>query len=140
MRLTMFTDFGLRAMMRMAGEPDRGFSTADLSHELKISRHHLMKIVQRLASAGYVQTRRGAGGGVMLARCATEIRLGDLVRLLEQGQPLVECFSADGGDCTLTGNCQLKYRLRAAETAFIDHLNRSTLAQIAIALPQGVAA
>lgn len=140
MRLTMFTDLGLRALMRLAAEPERSFSTADLSHELKISRHHLMKIVQRLAGAGYVQTRRGGGGGVILARPATEIRLGDLVALLEQGQALVECFAPDGGSCTLTGNCQLKYRLRAAESAFIDHLNRSTLDQIAVGVSREIAA
>lgn len=140
MRLTMFTDYGLRALMRMAAEPERGFSSADLSQELKISRHHLQKIVQRLAAAGYVLTRRGGGGGMMLARPASHIRLGDLVQLLEQGQALVECFAADGGDCSLTGNCRLKYRLRAAEGAFIDHLNETTLAQIAIPAPLDAAA
>ena len=132
MRLTSFTDFGLRMLMRMAGAPDRGFSTADLAEEFGLSRHHLTKIIQKLAQAGYVTTRRGGGGGAILARPAGEIRLGSIIRLLEEGQPLVECFAASGGDCTIDGRCRLKARLRSAEAAFLTELDRSTLADIAL--------
>ena len=132
MRLTSFTDYGLRMLMRMAGAPDRGFSTAELAEDFGLSRHHLTKIIQKLAQAGYVTTRRGGGGGAMLARPAGEIRLGSIIRLLEEGQPLVECFAAGGGDCTIDGRCRLKARLRAAEAAFLADLDRSTLADIAL--------
>ena len=132
MRLTSFTDYGLRMLMRMAGAPDRGFSTAELAEEFGLSRHHLTKIIQKLAQAGYVTTRRGGGGGAMLSRPAGEIRLGSIIRLLEEGQPLVECFAASGGDCTIDGRCRLKARLRSAEAAFLADLDRSTLADIAL--------
>ena len=132
MRLTSFTDYGLRMLMRMAGAPDRGFSTADLAEEFGLSRHHLTKIIQKLAQAGYVTTRRGGGGGAMLSRPAGEIRWGSIIRLLEEGQPLVECFAASGGDCTIDGRCRLKARLRSAEAAFLADLDRSTLADIAL--------
>ena len=132
MRLTSFTDYGLRMLMRMAGAPDRGFSTAEMAGEFGLSRHHLSKIIQKLSQAGYVTTRRGGGGGAMLARPASDIRLGRLIRLLEHGQPLVECFASIGSDCTLDGHCRLKTRLRAAEAAFLADLDRSTLADIAL--------
>ena len=132
MRLTSFTDYGLRMLMRMAGAPERGFSTAELAQEFGLSRHHLTKIVQSLARAGYVTTRRGGGGGATLARPAAEIRLGAIVRLLEAGQPLVDCFAPGGGDCTINGRCRVKARLRAAEAAFLADLDRSTLADIAL--------
>ena len=132
MRLTSFTDYGLRALMRMASAPEHGFSTAELAEEFGISRHHLIKIVQRLVRGGFVATRRGGGGGAMLARPPHEIRLGDVVRLLEEGQALVECFAPGGGDCPIDGRCGLKGRLRAAERAFLAELDRSTLADIAL--------
>lgn len=132
MRLTSFTDYGLRMLMRMAGAPDEGFSTAELAEEFGLSRHHLTKIIQKLAKAGYVTTRRGSGGGATLARPAAEIRLGEIIRLLEEGQPLVECFASNGGDCTIDGRCRLKARLRSAEAAFLADLDRSTLADIAL--------
>ncbi|WP_374644219.1 Rrf2 family transcriptional regulator [Tabrizicola sp.] len=132
MRLTSFTDYGLRMLMRMAGTPGQGVSTAEMAQEFGLSRHHLTKIIQRLAQAGYVATRRGSGGGAMLARPAGEIRLGAIIRLLEEGQPLVECFGPGGGDCSIDGRCRLKARLRAAEAAFLADLDRSTLADIAL--------
>lgn len=132
MRLTSFTDFGLRALMRMASAPDRGFSTAELASEFALSRHHLTKIMAALAQAGIVATRRGGGGGAVLAKPANQIRLGEVVRLLETGQPLVECFQTSGGACTIMGCCRLKTRLRSAEAAFLADLDRSTLADVAL--------
>ncbi|GGL50366.1 RrF2 family transcriptional regulator [Wenxinia marina] len=134
MRLTSFTDYGLRALMRLASAPDRAFSTAEIADEFGVSRNHLNKIVQRLARHGIVATRRGAGGGAMLARPASEIVLGDVVRLLEQDQALVECFAPDGA-CCVTPVCRLKGRLRGAEAAFLAELDRSTLADIALPAP-----
>ena len=59
MRLTSFTDFGLRMLMRMASAPDRAFSSAELAAEFDLSRHHLAKIMQRLSQAtGAADSRR----------------------------------------------------------------------------------
>ena len=60
MRLTSYTDFGLRALMRLAAEPERSFTTDEIAGEFEISRHHLIKVVRGLAEAGYVTTQRGA--------------------------------------------------------------------------------
>lgn len=132
MRLTSFTDYGLRALMRIASDPARGFSTAELAGEFDISRHHLAKIVQRLSQAGVVATRRGGGGGVTLAKPANQIRLGDVIRWLEEDQALVDCFMPGGGTCTIKNCCRLRSRLRVAENSFIESLNTSTLADIAL--------
>ncbi|MDA3888132.1 MAG: Rrf2 family transcriptional regulator [Allgaiera sp.] len=134
MRLTSFTDYGLRMLMRMANAPERVFSTTELAEEFRLSRNHLAKIMQRLSRAGLIETRRGGGGGAVLARKPAEIRLGAVVRLLEEGPPLVECLGADGGNCVIDGRCKLKARLRSAEAAFLADLDRSTLADIALDL------
>ncbi|KAA3632818.1 MAG: Rrf2 family transcriptional regulator [Proteobacteria bacterium] len=131
MRLTSFTDFGLRALMRLAGDPGCMLNTGDLARELGVSRNHLTKVVQALAAGGLVVTRRGTRGGFELARSADEITLGDAVRLLESNQTLVECFRDDGGSCTLTARCRLKSRLAAAREAFLIELDATTLADCA---------
>lgn len=131
MRLTTFTDFGLRALMRLASEPERLFTTDEIATEFAISRNHLVKVIQQLAGAGFVATQRGAGGGFRLARRAEEIRIGDVVRALESRQALVECFRADGGACVLTPKCRLKARLAKAGEAFLRELDATTLAECA---------
>ena len=129
MRLTSFTDFALRTLMRLAGAPERSFTTAEIAGELGISRNHLVKVVGALGKAGYIATQRGSGGGFRLARPAEEIRLGDVVRRFEATQPLVECFRADGGACVMTPGCTLRHRLAAAREAFLAELDRTSLAE-----------
>lgn len=131
MRLTAFTDFGLRALMRLAGDPDRSFSTTEIAAEFAISRHHLTKVVRDLAEGGFVTTQRGSGGGFRLARRPESITLGEIVRTLEQRHALVECFREDGGACVLTPRCRLKPRLASAREAFLRELDRTTLAECA---------
>lgn len=131
MRLTAFTDYGLRALMRLAGDPDRSFTTEEMAREFAISRNHLTKVVRDLASAGYVKTQRGAGGGFRLARAPESITLGEVVRALEERHALVECFRQDGGACVLMPRCRLKKRLAAAREAFLRELDATTLAECA---------
>ncbi|MCC6888842.1 MAG: Rrf2 family transcriptional regulator [Hyphomicrobiales bacterium] len=132
MRLTAFTDYGLRALMRLAGEPERLFTTQEIARELAISRHHLIKVVRELADAGFIATVRGAGGGFRLARPADTISLGAVVRRLEARHAMVECFRGDGGGCTLTPRCELKGHLQAASRAFLATLDRTSLADCAL--------
>lgn len=132
MRLTQFTDFGLRALMRMASAPERAFSTAELAGEFGISRNHLTKAIAALSAAGVVETRRGAGGGARLAAAPETLRLGRIVAVLESGGALVECFRADDGACTLTSECRLRGILGTAQGAFIESLDRHTLADCAL--------
>jgi Rrf2 family nitric oxide-sensitive transcriptional repressor len=131
MRLTTFTDFALRALMRLAGEPARTLSTSEIAAEFGISRNHLAKVVRDLADNGFISTQRGAGGGFSLARPAASITLGEVVRALEGQSALVECFRDDGGACALTARCRLKARLAAAREAFMRELDKTTLADCA---------
>jgi Rrf2 family nitric oxide-sensitive transcriptional repressor len=135
MKLTAFTDFGLRALMRLAGEPDRSFSTGEIAAEFGISRHHLIKVVGDLAQAGFVTTQRGGGGGFRLARSPQAISLGEVVRALEARHALVECFREDGGNCVLMPRCRLKGKLVSAREAFLRELERTTLADCAYPSP-----
>lgn len=129
MRLTSFTDFSLRILMRLADDPDASLTAAALAREFDLSRHHLHKVVQELARAGWVATRRGAGGGLRLAVAPGALTVGAVVRRLEGGQPLVECFREDGGACRLLPRCALRYRLARAREAFLAELDRTSLAE-----------
>ena len=135
MRLTSFTDFALRALMRLAGEPERSFATNEIAAEFGISRNHLAKVVSNLADGGFITTQRGARGGFSLARPPQSITLGEVVRALEGPTALVECFREDGGDCVLTPRCRLKRRLAAAREAFMRELDATTLAECAYPAP-----
>lgn len=132
MRLTSFTDYGLRLLMRLASDEEQWVSSAEIAEEFDLSRNHLAKIIQHLARAKLIETRRGGSGGIRLAVPADDISLGGLIALLEQNQNLVPCFADGSSGCSLTPHCRLKGKLKAAESAFLATLERSTLAEIAL--------
>ncbi|MBM3624571.1 MAG: Rrf2 family transcriptional regulator, partial [Alphaproteobacteria bacterium] len=73
MRLTTFTDFGLRALILLADRNPEVMSAAAIADHFGVSRHHMAKVLQELASSGYVEGIRGAQGGVRLARNPRDI-------------------------------------------------------------------
>jgi len=129
MRLTNMTDYALRLLMYLGNAPGRRCTIAEVAQAYQISEAHLMKITQQLGAAGWIITLRGKGGGIQLARSPAEISLGAVVRDIESDFRVVECFS-DQSPCTLTGNCRLAGVMHGALTAFQDHLDRHSLADI----------
>jgi len=136
MHLNSFTDFGLRVLMRLADDESRSFSSAALSQEFKVSRHHLTKVIAEMARAGFITTRRGQGGGIRLARPAVEISVGEVVRVMERKTVMVECFREDGGNCTLTSGCRLRGVLDLAARNWLQELERTSIADCAYTGPQ----
>lgn|SRR5690606_17054590 len=128
MQLTTFTDYGLRALMYLAAEPDRLCSVRELAEHYGISRNHLVKVVHKLSQLGYIASTKGKGGGIRLARGPAELKLGDMIRSLEPNMDIVECFDKDTNTCKVTNTCHLKHFLYDANQAFIESLNRHTLA------------
>lgn len=128
MQLNLFTDYGLRTLLRLAMEPERVFTTSEISEEYALSRNHLLKVVQTLAASGYIHATRGVGGGIQLAKPAAEILVGDVIEQLEGRGKIVQCVGKNG-PCTLLPNCLLKHHLNHAENAFYQYLKGLTIAQ-----------
>jgi Rrf2 family nitric oxide-sensitive transcriptional repressor len=127
MQLTRYTDYGLRMLIALALTPREWQTVTALSEAYGISRNHLVKVVARLAECGYVETQRGKGGGMRLARPPREIRIGSVVRDMESELGVVECLEADGGECVITRACGLKGVLAEATKQFLEVLDRYDL-------------
>ena len=123
MRLLAATDYSLRLLIRLAEDPGHYRSTEALAQAIGVPRNHVQKIVQDLAVGGFVHTLRGVRGGVLMARPAAEISVGAVVRHMEAGQAMVECFRADGGACCLSPDCRLRELLARAQDAFLTVLD-----------------
>ncbi|MDM0116623.1 Rrf2 family transcriptional regulator [Variovorax sp. J22R133] len=126
MRLTAMTDYALRLLMYAAQRPDRLCTIAEIAQAHGISEAHLMKVTHQLGLQGWIETVRGKGGGLRLARRPEDINLGALVREVEANFQLVDCFGTDS-TCTLTGRCGLAGLLDGALQRFLAHLDGFTL-------------
>lgn len=126
MKLTRFTDYSLRVLIYLGLKDDGRVTIKEISEAYSISRNHLMKVVSLLTRMGYVDARRGPGGGIALARSAADIVIADVVRDMEDDLNLVECFCAEGS-CVIKPICELKAALSEALTAYLDTLEKYTL-------------
>ena len=130
MRLTRFTDYSLRVLVFLGAHPDRLCTISENAEAYGISENHLMKVVNRLSSAGYIETIRGKGGGMRLSRAPQMINLGDVVRRMEESFYIVECFNEKHQDCPLFPACTLRSVLVDAHRNFMATLDRYTLQDV----------
>ena len=132
MRLTIFTDYSLRVLIYLgARRADARLSTiGDIAAAYGISGNHLRKVVHHLAQAGYIETSRGKGGGMRLARAPEEINVGTVVRGTEEDFALVECFEAGNRNCPIAPVCVLAPALGRALQAFFRELDALNLADL----------
>jgi Rrf2 family transcriptional regulator, nitric oxide-sensitive transcriptional repressor len=123
MQLTQFTDYSLRVLMFLAHRQGMHTTIKTVADAHGISEDHLMKVVRRLATLGYVKTTRGKNGGIGPARAAADISIGDVVRDVEPLVP-VECFAPGyDGRCPLYPNCVLRGALQSAQSQFLKTLD-----------------
>jgi Rrf2 family nitric oxide-sensitive transcriptional repressor len=126
MKLTRFTDYSLRVLIYLGLKDDGRVTIKEISDAYNISRNHLMKVVSLLTRMGYVDARRGPGGGIALARSANDIVIADVVRDMEDDLNLVECFCEEGS-CIIKPVCELKSVLGQALAAYLKTLEGYTL-------------
>ena len=125
MRLKSYTDYALRVLMHLAARPDRLASIAEIARTYRISHNHLTKVVHDLRKQGFLDAVRGRSGGIRLARPASEISVGAVVRDTEGTFDLVDC-----GSCVIAPACALTAALHEARAAFMAVLEGYSLADL----------
>lgn len=128
MRLTLYTDYSLRVLLFLGAKDPNALSTIkEISDAYGISKNHLMKVSHELGKMGYVETIRGRGGGIRLAKRPEEIGIGEVVRQTEEDFYLVDCFNPESIGCVISPVCNLKGALNKALHAYISVLDEYKL-------------
>jgi Rrf2 family nitric oxide-sensitive transcriptional repressor len=131
MKLTSYTNYALRSLQLAALHAPNLVRVEDVANIHKLSKPHIVKIVHELGKAGYLETLRGRNGGFRLAKPASSIIIGDVVRLTEGPLDVVECFNPATNTCPLMGICKLSRAMMKATDAFMAVLDDLTVADIA---------
>ena len=122
MRLTRYTDYAFRVLFYLGVNSGRAVPISEMARSYDISHNHLVKVVHDLVKSGYLESVRGRSGGVLLARPADQITLGDVIRHTEPDMQLVDCIG-----CPIASVCSLPRPLAEATRAFVEVLDRHTL-------------
>ncbi|WP_137128437.1 Rrf2 family transcriptional regulator [Roseomonas sp. HF4] len=130
MRLTVYSDYSLRMLMYLAVMDGKLATISEVADAYGIAKNHLNKVTHQLGLAGFVETLRGRGGGLRLARPAADIRLHEVVRTTEPDMALVPCFEPVRAHCAILPACGLSGALHEAREAFLAVLDRYSLADL----------
>lgn len=133
MNLKKYTDYALRVLIYTATKRnDELSSIKEIAEIYHISSHHLGKIVFELNKLGLIETVRGRGGGIKLAKDPAEINVGMVVREMEDNFNILECFDKETNHCILSPACKLKHILNEALKSFLNVLDQYTIADLVI--------
>ncbi|MBA4537805.1 Rrf2 family transcriptional regulator [Bacillus aquiflavi] len=131
MRLTNYTDYSLRVLIYLyTKEKGKLSNIKEIADVYGISKNHLMKVIYELGKNGFVETIRGRNGGIRLAKSPSEIRIGDVVRKMEDNFYLVECFDEKQNKCIISPVCGLTHVFKQALQAYFQVLDDYTLEDI----------
>lgn len=128
MQLTKFTDLGLRVLMYVSQDNHtRPITINEIATQLNVPRNHLIKVVTFLNKTSWIQTTRGPSGGLRLGTDPGSLKLGQVIRTLENSESLMNCGVPP---CPLLGKCGLKKALDYGLRAFYDHMDTYTLSDV----------
>lgn len=132
----MYTDYALRALVYVGTQPAGPVPAATIARAYGISADHVAKATKALTREGFLRATRGNGGGVELAKPASAIRIGAVVRIFENDEHLVDCHGEVSTPCRIAPSCALRRAFEKAQDAFFAELDRYTLADVLQSRPQ----
>lgn len=131
MKLSTRGRYGLRALIDLASHEDEGaVSTQSIAQRQNISESYLEQLIRMLKKGGLVLSVRGAGGGYRLAKKASEISVGDILRCLEGSLDAVECPAIEGSDCDSANACVSKFVWKRINDAIAQAVDSVWLSEL----------
>ncbi len=141
MRITNAEDYALRTMLYLASQPaGRVCAIEAIAREQDIPVPFLRKLVKPLQRAGLLVSRRGAEGGVALARAAASISFRDVLEALDGPIVLQRCVSeADVADCCgILERCRMRGVWRRIQDQLLESLGAVSVGEVAGPPPAGI--
>ena len=127
MKLSTRGRYGTRALLELALHQEEGpFLLKDIAQRQQISLRYLEHLITPLVAGGMVRSTRGARGGVLLAKAPKEIRLSEVIQLLEGSVAPAECVN-NPGICSRSAFCVTRDVWGELEKAMSGVLETTTL-------------
>jgi Rrf2 family nitric oxide-sensitive transcriptional repressor len=126
MKLQKASRYALYAVLHLASEPGKQFSTADIAESYGVSIHHLAKVMRTLVRSGLIESVRGVGGGYRFAGNLRRTTLWDVIHEFESLESDIDTPDE------LSGNAEIVISGLDSVMNEIDGLNRATLDSITL--------
>jgi Rrf2 family transcriptional regulator, iron-sulfur cluster assembly transcription factor len=133
MKISAQEEYGLRCLVQLAGLSDgESLTLPQIAEREGISTANAGKLMWLLTKAGFVQSTRGTKGGYHLARPASEIKLSEIIRVLDDEAVTKHCDSYTGvlDSCVHKGGCGIRPVIVGLHEIVENALSQITLAQL----------
>ena len=131
MRISTKGRYALRMLVDLAEHREDGFiALGDVAKRQEISKKYLEQIIPIFNHSGILRANRGAQGGYMLARPASQISVGEVLRITEGSLAPVDCAGADPVECKRSANCDTLPVWQGLYQLISDYLDGITLQTI----------
>jgi len=127
MKLSTRGRYGLRALLDLAVHQGEGMVLLkDIARRQEVSLPYLEHLITPLIAGGLVKSTRGARGGVLLLKPPAEVKLTEVVQLLEGSIALVDCVN-DPKVCHRSTSCVTRDIWMQIKDAMTQVLDSTTL-------------
>jgi Rrf2 family nitric oxide-sensitive transcriptional repressor len=130
MRLSKFSYYALRVLLYLQSQPSRFATISEIAAFHGISESHLMKVVHKLGSDGLIETVRGKGGGLRIARGAEKMAIGEVLRQTETALACVDSETRGKALGSVMPSLRLHDILDESRGALFEVLDRYTVADL----------
>jgi len=130
MLITRWIDYGIRVTVALALRPDRWTGAEELAAACDITRPAVLRLVRQLGQAGLVDTRRGPGGGIKLARRPDDISFQDIVLATDKRRAVNPCLIEDHF-CDRAPHCAVHRLLEPLQEHVDRFFTTTTVAHLA---------
>jgi Rrf2 family protein len=128
-KISTKSQYGLRAMIYLAENKEKMHSLRDISEKEGISFSYLEKIISKLEKAGLLESRKGSRGGYRLSKSPEKIKIGKIVKAVEDNTLLIKCVG-DSTNCLLAGKCSARRFWRELQQTLNKKLDSFSLADL----------
>ncbi len=133
MKISAQEEYGLRCLVQLASlREDESLTLPQIAEREGISAANAGKLMWLLNKAGFVSATRGTKGGYCLARSADEIRLSEVIKVLDADEINTHCESYKGilESCVHKGDCGIRPVIVGLHEIVENALSQITLAQL----------
>jgi Rrf2 family protein len=132
MKITRKGEYAMRALVDLALNYKKGIrQIQEIVREEAIPEKFLEQILVILKNAGFIQSKRGIGGGYFLSKSPDEISLGDVIRLIDGPLAPLDCVTkTTHAKCPREITCGIRSVMLDVTNATAEILDRVTLADI----------
>lgn len=136
LKVSKLSDYATVLLVRLAAEPGRVQSAADLAEAVHLEPPTVSKVLKLLAAAGLVESRRGANGGYRLARPVAQISIVEIIEAIDGPIGMTECSRREGR-CSHEPHCDVRAPWQRISDAVVASLSRIRLADMVAQPPPG---